>query len=219
MTLFPIELSDMRPIRDLVYESLRNAIMTGHLAPGERLVESEVADKLAVSRTPVREALRMLEKDGIAVAVPRRGTVVVGLKVEDALEIYNILSVLEGLVARLAAQHITPEEIQALKELKKSKPPLGAFTEYARIFAEFNAILNRASRSERLIRLMDTYASQLSCLRYVSLDTPERQSASWDEHLGIIEAIELRDGRLAEERAKEHVAHAMQAVTARVKKR
>ena len=66
---------------------------------------------------------------------------------------------------------------------------------------------------------MDTYASQLSCLRYVSLDTPERQSASWDEHLGIIEAIELRDGRLAEERAKEHVAHAMQAVTARVKKR
>jgi len=218
MALYPIEINDLRPIRDIVYESLRSAIMTGHLAPGERLVESEVADRLKVSRTPVREALRMLEKDGIAVSVPRRGTVVVGLKVEDALEIYNILSVLEGLVARLAASHITPEELRALKDLKKSKPPLGDFAEYARIFAEFNAILNRASRSKRLISLMDTYASQLTCLRYVSLDSPERQSASWDEHLGIIEAIERRDGPLAELRAKQHVAHAMQACEARAKK-
>ncbi|MBS4055118.1 MAG: GntR family transcriptional regulator [Thermaerobacter sp.] len=219
MALYPIEITDLRPIRDIVYESLRSAIMMGHLAPGERLVESEVADRLQVSRTPVREALRMLEKDGIAVSVPRRGTVVVGLKIEDALEIYNILSVLEGLVARLAAQNITPEEITALKELKRHKPPLGDFAEYARIFAEFNAILNRASRSERLIRLMDTYASQLSCLRYVSLDSPERQSASWDEHLGLIEAIEARDELLAEERAKQHVAKAMLACAARAKKR
>lgn len=219
MALYPIEITDLRPIRDIVYESLRSAIMMGHLAPGERLVESEVADRLQVSRTPVREALRMLEKDGIAVSVPRRGTVVVGLKIEDALEIYNILSVLEGLVARLAAQNITPEEITALKELKRHKPPLGDFAEYARIFAEFNAILNRASRSERLIRLMDTYASQLSCLRYVSLDSPERQSASWDEHLGLIEAIEARDELLAEDRAKQHVAKAMLACAARAKKR
>jgi len=219
MALSPIEITDLRPIRDLVYESLRNAIMKGHLEAGERLVESEIAERLQVSRTPVREALRMLEKDGIAVSVPRRGTVVVGLKLEDALEIYSILSVLEGLVARLAAEHSTPEELAQLKRLKAKKPPLGDFAEYARIFAEFNTILNRASRSTRLMQLMETYASQLACLRYVSLDTPQRQSAAWDEHLTIIEAIEKRDGALAEQRAKQHVQNAMEACAARGKRK
>jgi len=214
MALSPIAITDLRPIRDLVYESLRSAIMQGHLEAGERLVESEIAERLQVSRTPVREALRMLEKDGIAVSVPRRGTVVVGLKLEDALEIYSILSVLEGLVAKLAAEHITLAELQQLKQLKAKKPPLGDFAEYARIFAEFNNILNRASRSARLMQLMETYASQLSCLRYVSLDTPERQCAAWDEHLTIIEAIEQRNGELAEQRAKLHVQHAMEACAA-----
>ncbi|MBT9136221.1 MAG: HTH-type transcriptional repressor RspR [Firmicutes bacterium] len=214
MALSPIEITDLRPIRDLVYESLRSAIMKGHLEAGERLVESEIAERLQVSRTPVREALRMLEKDGIATSVPRRGTVVVGLKLEDAIEIYSILSVLEGLVAKLAAEHITQADLQLLQQLKAKKPPLGDFLEYARIFAEFNDILNRASRSTRLMQLMETYASQLSCLRYVSLDTPERQSAAWDEHLTIIEAIEKRDGLLAEERAKQHVQNAMEACAA-----
>lgn len=219
MVLSPLELTDLRPIRDLVYESLRSAIMQGHLEAGERLVESELAERLQVSRTPVREALRMLEKDGIAVSIPRRGTVVVGLKIEDAVEIYSILSVLEGLVARLAARHITADELQRLRQLKSKKPAPGDFAEYARIFAEFNAILNRASRSTRLVQLMDTYASQLSCLRYVSLDTPERQGAAWDEHLAIIEALEARDGLLAEQRAKQHVQHAMDACTARAKRK
>lgn len=214
MTWEPIVATDLRSVRDLVYERLRLAIIEGQLEPGERLIESEVALRFGVSRTPVREALRMLEKDGIAHTMPRRGTVVAGFTVEAAIEIYTILSVLEGLVARLAATNITEQELAALHKLTAQKPPPGSFATYVKVFAEMNDILNRASHSQRLTQLMDTFSGQLNCVRLVSLNTPQRQSQAWDEHLGIIEAIAAGDAHLAETRARKHVEGAREACLA-----
>jgi DNA-binding GntR family transcriptional regulator len=140
--------------------------------------------------------------------------VVAGFTVEAAIEIYTILSVLEGLVARLAAVNITEQELAALHRLTAKKPPPGHFDTYVTIFAELNEILNRASRSQRLKQLMDTFSGQLNCVRLVSLITPERQSKAWDEHLSIIEAVAAGDPDLAEARARKHVEGAREACQA-----
>ncbi len=211
MTWEPIVSTDIKSVRDLVYDRLRAAIMEGLLEPGERLIETEVALRFGVSRTPVREALRMLEKDGIVQTLPRRGAVVAGFTLETAIEIYTILSVLEGLVARLAATNITERELDELRRLTSQKPPSGQFDTYVTIFAELNEILNKASRSQRLKQIMDTFSRQLNCVRLVSLSNPVRQSQAWDEHLGIIEALEARDPELAEARARKHVEGAREA--------
>lgn len=218
VSLSPVELTDLRPIRDIVYDSLREAIVKGRLAAGERLVESQLAEQLGVSRTPVREALRMLEQDGMAVAIPRRGTVVAGLKREDAIEIYNIRAVLEGLAARLAAVSITPEEISQLRGLlEQLNPALSGGEHYMKVHAQFNQILIRASRSPRIAQLLDTFSGQLGSLRGISLTTPERRMQAWKEHNAIVDALENRDSDLAEVLAKKHVENAKSAFMAQMK--
>lgn len=214
----PIVTTDIKSVRDLVYERLKTAIMQGHLEPGERLVETELALRFGVSRTPIREALRMLEKDGIVETLPSRGAVVAGVSVETAVEIYTILSVLEGLVSRLAAQHVTDEEAEEMRRLTSVKPPLGAYDEYVRIFVELNDLMVKASRSARLTQLMETFSGQLSCVRFLSLANKSRQSQAWDEHLGIIEAIAARDADLAEALTRKHVEGAREACIAWSKK-
>ena len=209
VVLTPVEPTDLRPIRDIVYESLRAAVMKAQLAPGDRLVETQLAEQLGVSRTPVREALRMLEQDGLVVTAPRRGTIVAGLRKEDAIEIYELRAVLEGLGARLAANNVTARELKQLRNrLEKMQPQPGPNAGYLRAHAEFNEILIGASRSKRVAQLIDTFAGQLRSLRGVSLSTRERQEQAWNEHVAIVDALESRDSQRAEELARQHVENA-----------
>lgn len=210
--LTPIEITDLRPMREIVHEKLRAAIMKGHIASGERLIESQLAKQLGVSRTPVREALCMLEQESLAVAIPRRGTIVVSLNKEEAMDIYEIRAVLEGLAARLAAHRASPNEIFELRErLERMRPLPENLTSYMAVHAEFNSILVRASRSARTEHLLASFAGQLRNLRGISLATPERQSQAWKEHNLIVDAIETRDAELAELLARRHVGNAKAA--------
>lgn len=111
-----IESTDLRPIREIVLERLRKAIMNGTFQTGDRLVETSIAEKMGVSRTPVREAFRQLEIEGLAENLPRKGTIVKGISKRDIFEIYEIREVLEGLAFRLACSNITDEQILELKE-------------------------------------------------------------------------------------------------------
>lgn len=210
--LTPIEVTDLRPMREIVHEKLRAAIMKGHLASGDRLIESQLAKQLGVSRTPVREALCMLEQESLAVAIPRRGTIVVSLKKEEAMDIYDIRGVLEGLAARLAAHRATSSEVVELREkLERMRPLPENLTCYMVVHAEFNSILIRASCSQRIETLLASFAGQLRSLRGISLATPERQSQAWKEHNLIVDAIEERDAELAELLARRHVGNAKAA--------
>ncbi|KAF0193722.1 MAG: transcriptional regulator GntR family [Bacillota bacterium] len=210
--LTPVEVTDLRPIRDIVHEKLRTAIMRGELPSGERLFDTQLAKQLGVSRTPVREALRMLEQEALIVVTPRRGTIVYRLKQEDAIEIYNIRSVLEGLALRLAAQNITHQEIVQLREkLEKMRPLPENLAGYMAVHVEFNSIIIGASRSPRIEQLVASFASQLRNLRGISLTTPERQLLAWKEHCAIADAIESRDAELAEMLARRHVERAKEA--------
>ena len=113
--LLPIVLDGYKPLRDVVFETLRDAIITQVLKPGERLMEIQLADEMGVSRTPVREAIRKLELEGLVIMVPRKGAYVAGVSMKDIHEVYEVRAALEMLAVSLAAERITDEELDALE--------------------------------------------------------------------------------------------------------
>ncbi|KGJ49997.1 GntR family transcriptional regulator [Paraclostridium dentum] len=209
-----VENDDLRPIREIVLHEIRNAIFEGKLNQGDRLIENHIAQGMGVSRTPVREALRQLEIEGLAVNVPRKGTLVKGISKEDAVEIYDIREVLEGLVSRLACLHITRIEIRRLNEIicimeeciKNSNN-----SEYIKAHNEYNEILLNASKNKRLIERLETIYDYLKSLRRISLLTNERRKEAIKEHKDIVKAIEIGDEEMAEKVARLHVYNAKKA--------
>ena len=115
--LEPIQLDVYRPLRDVVSDVLRQAIKDGVLKPGERLMEIRLAEELGVSRTPIREAIRKLEQEGFVVMVPRRGTYVADISLKDISQVFEIRGALEELAAGLAAERITPDELERLERI------------------------------------------------------------------------------------------------------
>ncbi|MBC7342478.1 MAG: GntR family transcriptional regulator [Clostridia bacterium] len=205
------------PVRDLVFDHLRRQILKGKYAPGERLIEEDIAGELGVSRTPVREAIRKLELEGLAEHIPRRGAIVRELSIQDANEIYSIRSVLEGFAARLAAETITEEELRAFDELLASMKrciEVGDESEEALYHDRFHAMLYKASHNRRLERILLDYIAYLNMFRQVALRNPGRILRTLEEHEQIVRAIAMHDGELAERRAREHVEQGRQAFLA-----
>lgn len=115
--LTKINLDNYKPLRDVVFENLREAILEGKLEPGQRLMEVQLAEQLGVSRTPVREAIRKLELEGLVVMLPRKGAYVADVSLKDIIDVLEIRSTLEGLAAYLAADRITEEGVERLKAI------------------------------------------------------------------------------------------------------
>ena len=105
--LTKLNLDEYKPLRDVVFENLRGAIVEGRLKPGQRLMEVQLAEQLGVSRTPVREAIRKLELEGLVVMLPRKGAYVANMSLKDLIDVLEIRASLEGLAASLAAERIT----------------------------------------------------------------------------------------------------------------
>lgn len=209
-----VESDDLRPIREIVLHEIRNAIFDGKLNQGDRLIENHIAESMGISRTPVREALRQLEIEGLAVNVPRKGTLVKGISKEDAIEIYDIREVLEGLVSRLACLHITRIEIRRLNEIINTMEgciSTGNDIEYIKAHNEYNEILLNASKNKRLIERLETIYDYLKSLRKISLLTDERRNEALKEHKDIVHAIEVGDEEIAEKVARVHVYNAKKA--------
>ncbi len=212
--LAKVDPNDLRPIREIVFQNLKKAILSGELKPGNRLVESTIAEKMEASRTPVREALRQLELEGLAVHIHRRGTVVKGISIEDALEIYEIREVLEGLVVRKACVRRTTEEIDELYTILneiKSCIDKGNMEENLIQHKKFNMKVLDIAKSERLQNMMTNIYESLSILRNVSLESRDRQTTALEEHKKIVQAIENQQEELGEKLAREHIIKAKQA--------
>ncbi len=157
MTNF-LSLENYKPLRDIVFDYMKNAIITGELKPGERLMEVQLAEKLGVSRTPVREAIRKLELEGLVVMVPRKGAYVSDLDAKDLLNVLEVRSSLEGLAASLAAERITDEEIERLKgilEEFQKNIELGDNEALIRLDKEFHDLIFAASRNDKLIQIVN----------------------------------------------------------------
>jgi DNA-binding GntR family transcriptional regulator len=202
------------PLRDEVFFSLRNAILEGRLHPGERLVEKELAQSLSISRTPIREALRKLELEGLVAHEPHRGVIVVGVSQAEAAEIYTIRAVLEGLAARLAASRRTDADVAQLKRLLSTMEQCiqsRNFPEFVPLHVTFHQSFTSASKSSRLCQMISALWDYVKSFEKASYSLPARLQSSCDEHRQIVGAIECKDENLAEEAARTHIMRAKEA--------
>jgi len=197
-----------------VYTVLRRAIVEGVVKPGERLIEEKWAEELGVSRTPVREALDMLEVEGLVVSVPNRGAVVRTFSKEEVKEIYDLRAVLEGYGARRAAVLITDEELSSLKRINESmqaslQRTFPSKAEEVRWLVEqnneFHRIIVGASRSERLIISLKSISEVPLVFKAYFWFGREQRILSNHYHGQIVLALQNRDGERAELLMKEHI--------------
>ena len=193
--------------QDYVYEQLYNAILSGRFKPGEHLVLEDLADEMGTSRTPLREAIRRLQTEGLVEFTPHRGAVVTELSVEELIELYHIRSVLDGLAARLAAENLSQKELARLEKItiqseQKLDPqnPDG-FEDFNR---DFHEIIYRGANAPRLYEMIASLYAQARRHRHLSLLSPGRISQILVEHRNILNALIARDANAAELYAREH---------------
>ena len=213
--LLPVKLDSYKPLREVVYETLREAIKTGGLTPGERLMEIQLAEELGVSRTPVREAIRKLELERFEVMIPRRGTYVANLSLKDINEVFEIRAALDGLAAGLAAERITEEELEQLERLLVEISEHIDQHDNEKIVATdeaFHDILYRASRNERLVGIIYNLREQFTRFRSVSINYPGRLQITLEVHRQLVEAIARREPDMAQQKAREHIENAEQTL-------
>ena len=209
--LGPIKLDSYKPLREVVSETLRDAIVNGILQPGERLMEIQLAEELGVSRTPVREAIRKLELEGFVVMVPRRGTYVADLSLKDINEVFEIRTALDVLAAGLAVERITDEELEEMERLLVHIGEYIDSEDMDRIVeadGQFHDLLYIASRNDRLVGIINNLREQFTRFRSISIAYPGRLKNTWEEHRRLLEAIAQRDADQAMQIAREHMENA-----------
>lgn len=213
--LLPIKLDSYQPLREVVCETLREAIVDGVLKPGERLMEIQLAEELGVSRTPVREAIRKLELEGFVVMIPRRGTYVADMSIKDINEVYEVRTALDVLAAGLAAERITEEELEQMERLLVQ---IGEYIEQGdmdkivEVDSQFHDILYRASRNDRLVGIINNLREQLTRFRSISMSYPGRLKNTLEEHSRMVEALAARNSELAQQLAVEHMENSEQTL-------
>jgi len=191
-----------------VYENLRHAILTGDLLPLSRVVESRVAGAMGISRTPVREAIHKLEREGLLRQAPTGGFFVVGLSREDVEETFGIRSVLESYAARLAAMKHAPEDLRPLEvkiEEFQVRLDRNEMAELLRINTEFHDLLYALSRSPKLVKMINDLRDQIYRFRRVILKMEKMARASNEDHRLILKRIGLRDADAVERLVREHI--------------
>lgn len=209
--LAPIKLDDYKPLRELVFEAIREAVISGRLKPGERLMEIQLADQLGVSRTPVREAIRKLELEGFVVMIARKGAYVADISLKEIVDVFEIRGALEGLAAELAAERATDERIE---EMERFLVELGEMIDARDLEGivekdtRFHETLYSSSRNERLSQILSLLREQIQRFRTRTMTHPARMRIALEEHRRIVEAVAARDVKLARRLAQEHVESA-----------
>lgn len=213
--LTPVNLDDYKPLRDVVFESMREAIIAQVLRPGERLMEVQLAEEMGISRTPVREAIRKLELEGFVVIVPRKGAYVASISINDVHELYEIRVALETLACGLAAERATQGEIEAMEKfLVQENSFIGSSNVFDTVSADvgLHDLICIASRNERLQTTLNNLREQIYRTRAAATSLPGRKKKSLEEHRQIIEAIASRDIELARNLMQGHVEHAEESM-------
>ena len=199
---------DRRKVTDWVYEELKSAIVDLRLAPGDPLREASLADQLGVSKTPIREALTRLEREGLVETTSFKGAVVTGYSRRDLLEIYELRELLENAAARTAAESMADADRDRLdricresRKLKKSHDAAGL----AALISAFDDVLFEQVRNSRIRALIENLRAHLTRIGHLTAEIPGRIEASVDEHEKIVQAIAARDPELAERQMRAHI--------------
>ena len=191
-----------------VFHIIRENILSGKYQKCEELKEKTIGEEIGVSRTPVREALRQLELEGLVTIIPNKGAYVVGISQKDVRDIYEIRSRLEGLCARWAAEEISKEQLDELEEniyLSDFHLSKGNYEQLLELDNRFHEILYQASGSKELRHVLSDFHHYVQRVRKITLAGTERAPHSIEEHRRIVEALKLHDADMAELEANEHL--------------
>lgn len=205
-----------RPLREQVYDLLREAIINGDLPPGEQITEVGIAEQLKVSRTPAREAIRMLEQEGLIVIAPRKGAFVAGIRSEKEInDIFQVRAVLEGLASSLAAQNISAEQCRQLSSYSDQIRECILDQNIKRcieIDTAFHQMIYEVSENDWLQRILDNLFEQITRFRAASLSQEGRMNEALKEHKSLAEAISGGNPQQAQDIAIRHIENAWEKV-------
>ncbi len=203
-----LEIRNYKPLGEVVFEYLRNAILAGELKPGERLMEVTIADQLGVSRTPVREAIRKLEKESFVIMIPRKGAYVADLTKKDIMEVLEIRKELEGFAAALAAERMTLTEKESLGRIvERFNESLINMDKKSMIESdnEFHSAIFEATKNQRLINIIYDLHDQFQRFRLIYFNEFNNFKEIQASHNRIFDAIIKQDGKNARLEAENHV--------------
>ncbi len=203
------------PLRDVVFNTLREAILRGDLQPGERLMELQLAAQLGVSRTPIREAIRMLEQEGLAVTMPRKGAEVAKMTLKGMEDVLEIRTSLDELAARLACERINEEQLIQLEACKRDFEyclKTGDVKKIAEADVRFHDVIYEATNNPKLVVLLNNLREQIYRYRVEYIKDANNHPILIKEHEAIYEALKQRDQEAAALSIRDHVEHQADAV-------
>ena len=204
-----LQMDAYQPLRNVVFQTLRSAILRGELQPGERLMELTLAAKLGVSRTPIREAIHMLENEGLAITIPRKGAEVAHMTVKDMEDVLQIRTALETLAAKTSCINITEEELarlkQCMEEFEQTDPDSDVVA-IAQMDMVFHDVIYQASDNPKLLNMLNNLRAQMYRYRVEYLKVRENYPIIYADHRKIYEALAARDQEAVIKAVTEHLA-------------
>ncbi len=215
-----VSMDEFLPLRDVVFNTLRQAILTGELKPGERLMEIHLANRLGVSRTPIREAIRKLELEGLVTMIPRRGAEVAQITEKSLQDVLEVRRALDGLSVELACDRITSEELEQLKQAcdafeqaTQTRDP----RKIARADVALHDIIVQATGNRRLVQMVNNLSEQMYRYRFEYIKDESKHQRLMEEHRIIYESILQKDKKTAAATAKLHIDNQEASITEQIR--
>jgi len=208
MSSFKIKIDEPKLLSQDIAESIKTAIIKGKFKPGEKISEGDLAESMGISRTPLREAFRKLENEGFIQIIPRKGAVVADIDAEEAINLYEIKSTLEGLAARLAASKMKEKAIGKLEKVNEELKELidkNDLESFYRVHTRFHEGFVKLCGNKRLIQIISNLNDHFNRFGIISLTLPGQFEKAIEQHAEIIEAFKSGDQNLVEQKVKTNV--------------
>ena len=203
-----VNMNEYLPLRDVVFNTLRQAILKGELAPGERLMEIQLAERLGVSRTPIREAIRKLELEGLVLMIPRKGAEVAKISEKSLRDVLEVRRSLEELAIELACQRMTPEEVAELEmkqDLFRDAVLNGRPMDIAETDEAYHDIIYKGTCNDRLIQMINNLREQMYRYRLEYIKDEDKRQVLLLEHDHILKAVRQHRVEEAKIAMREHI--------------
>ncbi|HJB07739.1 MAG TPA: GntR family transcriptional regulator [Candidatus Enterocloster faecavium] len=219
---FKVNMNEYLPLRDVVFNTLRQAILKGELAPGERLMEIQLAEKLGVSRTPIREAIRKLELEGLVLMIPRKGAEVARISEKSLRDVLEVRRSLEELAIELACERMTQEE---LKELEEAQKKFGDAIETGEAMAiaetdeHYHDLIYQGTGNDKLVQILNNLREQMYRYRLEYIKDKDKRQILLLEHDHILKALQGRNISEAKMAVREHIDNQEITVSRNIKEK
>lgn len=219
---FNVNMNEYLPLRDVVFNTLRQAILKGELEPGERLMEIQLAERLGVSRTPIREAIRKLELEGLVLMIPRKGAEVAKISEKSLRDVLEVRRSLEELAIELACSRMTEEDIQELEQAQetfRAAVKQGDAMTIAESDEHYHDIIYNGTGNTRLVQILNNLREQMYRYRLEYIKDADKRQILLVEHDQILKAMKTRHVAEAKSAAREHIDNQEITVSKNIKEK